>query len=273
MSKSSEYFVGLARTVRKARRKRVKRTGRKIIHLVAGFTSRQSLVNDQPVYSSGTFPFLAPIEAKWTTILDELKVILEERPKLRAFHQISPDQKHISIGDRWKVFILYGFGVASRRNCARCPETARLLRKHVAGTAVRMVLYSLPGLSHATPSRHHEDGPSGPPGPIVPRQWDKCVMQVDHQVVGWEPGKAFVFDDFYHHEVWNNTDEEGVALIFDFDSPMRSLGKVMNSALMWGIKQTAYFKDADRNLKNWDERLEAAVLQADEMLDDVLPTD
>jgi hypothetical protein len=40
---------------------------------------------------------------------------------------------------------------------------------------------------------------------------------------------------------------------------------------MWGIKRTAYFKDGERNVKNWDERLESAVQTADRMVDEAAP--
>jgi beta-hydroxylase len=96
-------------------------------------------------------------------------------------------------------------------------------------------------------------------------------MQVDDCTVSWEPGKCLVFDDFFPHEVWNDTDEQRVVLIFDFERPMRRPGRVANAVLMWGIKRTAYFKDAERNLKDWDERLEAAVETADKMLDEPAP--
>jgi hypothetical protein len=43
---------------------------------------------------------------------------------------------------------------------------------------------------------------------------------------------------------------------------------MVGKLLTWGIKRTAYFKDAERNLKNWDERLEAAVTTAEEMMED-----
>jgi len=102
----------------------------------------------------------------------------------------------------------------------------------------------------------------------IPDQRDKCVMRVADHLVGWEPGKCLVFDDFYHHEVWNDTDQERVVLIFDFERPMRWLGRTVNVLLMWGIKQTAYFKDAQRNLRTWDERLERAAERAEAMMDE-----
>lgn len=258
--------MSIADSFRSTRRHLVKRIGWRISKLVPRIVSGQSLIEDQPVYDSGGFPFLAPIEANWTIILGELKTILRNRSSLPPFQEISPDQKYISSGDQWKVFILFGFGVASQRNCARCPETARLLRDHVPGLQSAWFSILAP---HFHIPRHRGITKTALRvhlGLLVPKQRDKCIMQVGDRTVGWEPGRCLVFDDFYRHEVWNDTDEERVVLIFDFDRPMRPLGRMVNSALMWGIKRTAYFKDAERNLKSWDERLEAAVEVSDRML-------
>lgn len=256
----------MTETFRSARRRFVKRVGWRISKLVPAFIARQSLIEDRPVHDTNAFPFLASIEANWTTILRELEQILKDRRRLPAFHEISPDQQYISTGDHWKVFILFGFGVASQRNCARCPETARLLRSHVPGLqsawfSILAPRYHIPrhrGITKTVLRVHL--------GLQIPAQRDRCIMQIDDRIVGWEPGKCLVFDDFYRHEVWNDTDEERVVLIFDFDRPMRPLGRLLNRAFMWGIKRTAYFKDAERNLKSWDERLESAVETADRML-------
>ena len=253
-----------------ARRSFVKRKGRQFVKVVADFVSRQGLIEDRPVHDAGAFTFVAPIEANWRKIRTELDVLLKDRASLPAFHQISPDQQYISTGDHWKVFILFGFGVPSERNCARCPETARLLRGvpglQSAWFSILAPRYHIPRHRGVTKTllRTHL-------GLIIPAQRDKCVMQVDDRRVGWEPGKCLVFDDFYKHEVWNDTDEERVVLIFDFVRPMRPLGRLINSLLMWGIKRTAYYKDAARNQKSWDERLETATQTADKMLDEAAP--
>jgi hypothetical protein len=38
-----------------------------------------------------------------------------------------------------------------------------------------------------------------------------------------------VVGDFYRHEVWNNTDQQRVVLIFDFDRPMGTIGQSADS--------------------------------------------
>ena len=257
----------LTESLRQTRRRLVKRAGRRITKGIASLMVRQSLVAERPVHDATDYQFIAPIEANWQKIRAELNTLLEHRARLPAFHEISPDQQYISHGDHWKVFILFGFGVASERNCARCPETARLLRSvpslQSAWFSILAPHYHIPKHRGVTKSllRAHL-------GLIIPTQRADCRMRVGDQMVYWEPGKCVVFDDFYQHEVWNDTDEERVVLIFDFERPMRLLGRVINAVLIWGIKRTAYFKDSERNLKNWDARWESAVQTADKMLED-----
>jgi len=262
--------MALTQTLIQTRRWIVRRAGRRFIKAVADLMARQSLVADRPVHDAGSYPFLATIEANWQKIRAELDGLLEHRARLPAFHEISPDQKYISHGDHWKVFILFGFGVPSERNCARCPETARLLRE-VPG--LQSALFSILAPHYHIP-RHRGVTKSllrAHLGLVIPTRRENCTMRVGDQTVCWEPGKCVVFDDFYRHEVWNDTDEERVVLIFDFERPMRPLGRLINAALMWGIKRSAYFQDAKRNLKNWDEKLESAVQTADKMLDEAAP--
>jgi beta-hydroxylase len=259
-----------AQKLRSARRRLVRRQGRQLIKAVTAFVSRQGLVEDQPVHDSSGFPFIATIEADWMKIRAELDDLLKHRAHLPAFHQISPDQHYISRGDDWKVFILFGFGVPSERNCARCPETARLLRGvpglQSAWFSILAPRYHIPRHRGVTKTllRAHL-------GLIIPQGGGRCAMQVGRQMVGWEAGKCLVFDDFYKHEVWNDTNEERVVLIFDFERPMRRAGRLVNAALMWGIKRTAYFQDARRNLQSWDERTESAAQAAEKVLEEPAP--
>jgi aspartyl/asparaginyl beta-hydroxylase (cupin superfamily) len=257
-------FLG---TFAERRRLAVKRTGRRFIMATASLVSKQSLVPDRPVHDSRQFPSLATIEANWRLIDSELNQLLLDRERLPPFHKISPDQKYISKGDSWKAFILFGFGVPSSRNCARCPETTRLLRTvpglRSAWFSILAPRYHIPAHRGITKTvlRAHL-------GLKIPDRAEDCFMRVGEATVTWQPGECVVFDDFYRHEVWNNTDQERVVLIFDFDRPMRPLGKMINAFLMWGIKRTAYFRNAERNLKDWDAKLESAVMTADKLMEE-----
>lgn len=249
--------------LRQIRRRRIKKLGQRTLRNLAAFMGRQSLIGDTPVFDAQQFPFLKPFEDNWQAVRAELEGVLQDRDRLPAFHEISPDQKKISHGDKWKTFIFHGFGERNETNCRRCPETTRLLE-------------SVPGLQSAwfsilAPGFHiraHRGVTKGIVrvhlGLIVPQQRERCVMRVLDQHLTWDEGRCLVFDDTYDHEVHNDTDEERVVLLFDFDRPMRPMGRALHKFFVWAIKRSAYFKDAKRNMVAWEK----AVQQADTMFDE-----
>ena len=100
---------------------------------------------------------------------------------------------------------------------------------------------------------------------IVPDEAENCVMRVVDQNCQWREGECLVFDDTYDHEIWNDTDQLRVVLLFDFDRPMRLPGRLLNRGLMSAIKWTAYVQDARKNYLEWEDRFEAAVHRADSL--------
>ena len=239
---------------RQGRRKYVKQAGKRTIRALSGFFGRQSLVGDRPVLDTELFPFLADIEADWRLIRAELDQVLKDRGQLASFQKISPDQTKIAKGDNWKTFIFYGFGHRSERNCRRCPETARLLES-VPG--LQTAWYSILAPGYRIPP--HRGVTKGiirvHLGLIVPDDSENCYMRVGDEIVRWEEGKCYVFDDTYKHEVANDTDQERVVLLFDMDRPMRLPGRLVSQSFIWGLKRSAYFKDAQRNQTAWEESL------------------
>lgn len=245
--------------LRGLRRNIVKETGKRLIRSLSGFFARQSLVEDRPVLDRAPFEaFLAPLEENWREIRSELAVVLANREHLPAFHEISPDQKRISRGGGWKTFVLFGFGERRQATCSLCPATTRLLEQ-VAGlqTAFFSILppnYHIPEHAGITKSilRAHL-------GLIVPRQRQRCAMRVGDETVVWREGECVVFDDTYRHSVTNDTFETRVVLLFDFDRPMRWPGRAVSKTFLWGLKRTAYFKDALRNQEAWEKQFESAI--------------
>ncbi len=235
---------------RQARRKKVKRAGKLLLRRLSRFFADQSLIGDKPVFDKTVFPWTADFEANWQTIRAELDEVLKTPEALPTFHEISRYQKRISTGDNWKTFILYGFGIRVEQNCQRCPETTRLLER-------------LPNLQNAWFSilspRYHIPAHKGPTngiirihlGLIIPRDRENCRIRVDDTVLHWDEGKCIVFDDFYEHEVWNDTEDVRVVLFFDVDRPMRPAGRLVNRFIIACMKRTAYVKDSLSNMKKW----------------------
>jgi aspartyl/asparaginyl beta-hydroxylase (cupin superfamily) len=238
---------------RQLRRRTILRTGKRLIYWASRIIARQSLIGDTPVFDKSVFPWIKDFEADWKKIRAELEEVLHTREQLPSFHELSPDQYRISKGDNWKTFVFYAFGERFDPNCARCPETARLLdrvpRLRNAWFSILAPRYRIP--PHKGPTngiiRIHL-------GLIVPRDSAHCQIRVDQEVFGWEEGKCVVFDDYFEHEVWNDTDEQRVVLFLDVDRPLRPLGRLINALLLAGIRRSPYVRDARRNMLAWEER-------------------
>jgi beta-hydroxylase len=239
------------------RRRVVKKTGKRLIRGLADFLGRQSLVGDRPVLDNAPFPFLDGFASRWQDIRAEVEQILKHREAIPAFHEISPDQMRIASDKSWRTFLLYGFGTKMHKNCVQAPVTTRLLEQV---PNLQTAFFSILGPGYHIPA--HRGVSKGilrvHLGLIVPRDPERCRMRVDKEIKVWRPGEIFVFDDTYEHEVWNDTKDERVILLFDFDRPMRFWGRALNSAFVNLLKLTAYYQEPKRNMVDFEARFEAA---------------
>lgn len=249
-------------TFRQKRRRWVKKFGKGLIRTLAAFLGSQSIVGDKPVFRTQDFDWAVKLEDNWDVIRRELDGVLTDHDQLPNFHDISPDQAKISKGDNWKTFILFGFGFKVGKNCARCPETTRVLESI---PNIRTAFFSILSPGYHIP--HHRGVTKGVIrghlALIVPEDRANCYIRVENENCHWEQGKCLVFDDTYDHEVFNDTPDRRVVLLFDVDRPMRFWGRAINKAFMAGIRWTAYVQDAKKNLMTHEEKLEAAVARAD----------
>ena len=239
--------------------------GRRLFRRLNAFLASQSVVPDTPVLSSSAFPFVAELEKHHAEVREELNQLLGMRDSLPSFHEISPDQKRISHADKWKAFVLWGFGERSERNCSRCPKTAALLEKiprlQSAWFSIIAPGYRIPRHRGVTKGilRVHL-------GLKVPRERERCRMIVDTETVVWQEGRCVVFDDTCHHEVMNDTDEERVVLLIDFDRPMRLGGRMLHRTMIGLLKMSPYFRDARRNALKWEDRFEKSLSSVERAL-------
>lgn len=62
-------------------------------------------------------------------------------------------------------------------------------------------------------------------GLIVPKDRPQELrIRVYNEGLHWEEGKVIIFDDFYEHEVRNDTDKLRAVLFIDVDRPMNKIG-------------------------------------------------
>ncbi len=247
-------------------RRFVKQFGKKAMRWGSRFQSGQSLVPNTPFIDTDHFPFLAEFEEKSEIITAEVREILKHREAIPGFEQVSPDQYRIAVANQWKTFVLYGFGEALPKNCKSAPVTAELLSRvpdvQTAWFSILAPGYHIPAHTGVTKGivRAHL-------GLILPKEREKCRIRVDQDIRAWEQGKVLVLDDTYEHEVWNETDDERVILLFDFDRPMKWRGRILNRMLLRALKLTAFYKEPKKNLSDFESRFEAATQRADKALE------
>jgi len=243
-------------------RRRVKKWGKRLTRAMARHQARASLVPDAPFLDPALFPALEPVRARWPEIAAEAREVLKHREAIPGFQEISPDQYRLATAKNWRTFVLYGFGERLEKNCAQMPVTADLLAEvpdlRVAWLSILAPGYHIPAHSGVTKGvlRAHL-------GLIIPQARERCRIRVGDVTRHWTPGGLLVLDDTYEHEVWNETDEERVILLFDFDRPMRWTGRLMNRAFLWAIRFSAFYRDPIRNSRAAEDRFEAAVQRAD----------
>jgi len=253
---------------KKRRQKRLKRMGHYVTRGLGGFLGRQSLVGDMPIHDYRNFPALKPFLDNWEGIRAEVVEILKHREAVPLFQDVSPDQMRIAKGNNWRTFILYGFGTKLAKNCKQAPLATRILESipnlQTAWFSILGPGYHIPahrGVSKGILRAHL--------GLIIPKDAEKCRIRVDDKIQVWRPGEIFVFDDTYEHEVWNDTDEERVILLFDFDRPMKFWGRLVNKTFISLLKLSAYYQEPKKNMQTFEERFEAVTRRADQNLEDM----
>jgi aspartyl/asparaginyl beta-hydroxylase (cupin superfamily) len=224
------------------------------------FLARYSRVGDPVVFDNSLFPWIRLLEDQYTEIRNEAIRLGELHDVLPTFDEISPYQRRISKGGGWKTVWLHGFGHDSEIAQKLCPVTAGLIEQV---PELQTALFSL--LAPGTHIPAHRGVYKGLVnyhlGIIVPKQADKCRMQVGDEQVIWQPGKSVVFDDTNTHEVWNESGEERVVLMLQFHRPFRAPGRQLSRLFLWGLQFTPYLRKPRQNVRLSDERLSVAAEQ------------
>ena len=215
---------------------------------------KYSKIGDDAVMDRSHFPFIASLEENWEVIRDEALGLMPYREAIPPLSELSPDHARLDTEQKWRSFFLYGYGYRSKENCARCPETYSIMKK-IPG--LRTALFSIhePGMTIAP----HKGVTAGicvvHLGLKIPKARENCAIRVDKDIVHWENGKAFVFDDTPEHEAWNNTDEDRIILLLHVDRPLRFPGNIVSKLFMAGIRWSPFISDARKKMKAWDQKM------------------
>lgn len=229
--------------------------GSRALSQVERWIARTSLVEDRPFLSSDGFGWVRDLEAGWPAIRAELDQVLQWQTDLPNFQDISADQATITDDDRWKTFIFYGYGFRSDANCARCPETARLISQVPGMTTA---LFSI-----LAPHKHIGEHRGPYKGVLryhlglrIPEPAEACGIRVGDEIAHWQEGRSLLFDDTYEHEAWNDTEGVRVVLFMDIIRPLRPPARQLNQAVLKAIAWSPYIQNAKRKEEAWEQRFE-----------------
>ncbi len=183
-------------------------------------------------FESEEFPWVSDVESEWMTIRRELEPLMQRREEIPNFQDYSEGQKALTQDDQWKTFFFYAFGKVEKENCARCPETVRILNK-IPGMNTAMFSILGPG-KHIPPHRGPYKGVLRYHlGLIIPKPDGSCRIRVGSDVRPWKEGKSLIFDDSHEHEVWNDSDSYRVVLFVNFVRPTIFPLSVVNESILW----------------------------------------
>lgn len=189
-------------------------------------------------FDPNSYPWVAAVERDWMAIRKELDALLVQRDQIPNFQDLSEKQKPLTEGAQWKTFFLYGYGQKAEENCARCPETVRILKRI---PEMKTAMFSiLSPRKHIPPHRGMWKGMLRYHlGLIIPGPKGSCRIRVGNDIRTWEEGKSLVFDDSHEHEVWNDTDSYRVVLFVDVVRPVAFPLSMINRSVIWITSHTS----------------------------------
>jgi len=193
---------------------------------------------EKTFFDAKDFPWVTDVEAEWKTVRRELERLMARREDIPNFQDVSEDQRALTEGEQWKTFWFYAYGEKADDNCARCPETVRVLKK-IPG--MKSAMFSILAPKKHIPEhrgmykgvlRYHL-------GLIVPGPEGACRIRVGNDIRSWKEGKSLIFDDSHPHEVWNDCDAYRVVLFVDFLRPVPFPLSLTNRVIVWLIARTS----------------------------------
>ena len=84
-------------------------------------------------------------------------------------------------------------------------------------------------------------------------------MRVGDEIVHWEEGRSYVFDDTNPHEVWNDSGEERIVLLLQFLRPLRAPGRQLSQLFLSALRLSPYLRLPLARGKIFDEELRRVI--------------
>lgn len=170
-------------------------------------------------YSSVDFPALSEFENNFAQIKKELLTILN-KPLIEIYNSTWVGERPnyltnpLDKSTAWKTYTFRFFGINHIPNLESCPAIRNILDKFP--TIVTAEFSLLEPNTHILPHKGYTNKLlRAHLGLIIPN--GDIGIRVDEISSNWEEGKLLIFDDSIEHEAWNNTNQQRVVFMFDFE--------------------------------------------------------
>ncbi|HXK11113.1 MAG TPA: aspartyl/asparaginyl beta-hydroxylase domain-containing protein [Vicinamibacteria bacterium] len=171
-------------------------------------------------YDPSEFEWVKPLEEAFPAIREELlNVLREDGTGFQAYMS----EGNVRLAG-WNTFNFFFYGKKFEENCARCPQTTRVLESLPRFERDHVMFSALNPRSHIPPHTGPMNGIIRGHLALVARPGS--YIRVGSEQRTWEEGKVLVFDDSFEHEVWNHSDHVRIVLFMNFWHPCFSPGEI-----------------------------------------------
>lgn len=184
-------------------------------------------------------PWHDPAQFEWVKQLEASTDVIREEV-LQAVQQRAGFSQYFYPGvgnESWQSQMFYKGGTRIEENCARCPETARIIEQLPGGTVREAMVSLLEPKAYIKP--HRDSGNQLLTCHLGLRIPNDCAIRVGGETRTWSEGRCLIFDTTFEHEAWNESDEPRVVLLVDFWHP--DLTAVEREFLMTVTKRIGYW--------------------------------
>lgn len=223
------------------------RFGKRLRPTLNGWIESASLIPTTPILDPSLLTWTDRLASDWQKIQAECDALLAERDAIPPLGRIASYHRRIAPDDKWRSFFFEAHGYEVVANRARCPATAAML-----DTIPNLVtaFYSVmdPG-THVPRHRGFSKGLLNVHlGLRIPGEAQECRIQVADQDRRWEEGKVLMFDESFHHEVWNDSDQTRAVLFIQVMRPMGWRGRLLTRATIGFVNRTKYVQQARQSI-------------------------
>jgi len=175
----------------------------------------ESHCQDQAVFNTKDYKWTRIFRNNWRAIRNEYRQYVNKRgkttiPYQREINEVIGDCD--SQGNKWRTLYLRAYN-RDTNLIQHFPFTKSLIDRIPCTLAYFSILE--PGAKldphvglYKGVIRYHL-------ALMVPKDYQKCYINVDNNFLHWKKGKDIMFDDTYLHYVENNTNEERIVLFLD----------------------------------------------------------